>query len=767
MSILSTNQRLIKVGQDYSAGSGIDITNHVISVTGEVGGNTYSAGDNIDIYEQNNQLYISGKDWTNDIENASANAYEQAIAQIPAPQDLSYISAKVDTNTSGIDYLSGVVITALPSDMATTGDISDLAQSISETYQVKGDYLVRSDSANFYPMSGNPSGFLTAHQSLDGYATTSWVNEQGYITGVDLSNYYQKNETSSKQEISAAIASIPMGDEEVNELVRSNSGEWNNVSSKLDESTFQETSGLFLTAIPQEYITESELPNLISAKLDISSFSSVSSNFLVASSLNGYATESFVENVSGDITALIPTDYYPNTNPSGFISGIDLSNYYQKNETSSKQEISAAIANIPQGDPDVNNVVHTNSSTWNDITAYQTNSSNYLTAHQDISNLMPKSESANFYPMTGNPSGFINNVEFEELNLSSFATSSQISDLSGAIDYVSGTISAKHTLSAGSGISFFEDGVNNITRIDCTVTGGAFPISADEAIQYVQTNSSTINDVNTSYQTNSGTFLTAHQDLSDYATTAELALKQDTLTFDYDEQDRISAINNSAIAAGDEFPVSADEAVQYVQTNSANIDETVTEFQTNSSTYMVEPNLEYNSQGYINGYNGSAVATIDQERQWFTHDDTLTHISNSAQYALGVNLPNISADLARMLGVDETVLWSGNLANTGNIVLSEASTGFNKVRLFVTDMDNRGGTNLIDFVPETIINIGYTAPYPDTTASFMLRYSTLSSTDYITYNCYKNGRAVLGANAGFITGSGPVITKVIGIGRKN
>lgn len=36
MSILSTNNKLIKVGQDYSAGSGISIDDHVISVTGGV-----------------------------------------------------------------------------------------------------------------------------------------------------------------------------------------------------------------------------------------------------------------------------------------------------------------------------------------------------------------------------------------------------------------------------------------------------------------------------------------------------------------------------------------------------------------------------------------------------------------------------------------------------------------------------------------------------------------------------------------------------------
>lgn len=48
---------------------------------------------------------------------------------------------------------------------------------------------ISSVSGNYYPMTGNPSGFLTA---------------------VDLSNYYSKNETSSREEISVAIAAIPV-----------------------------------------------------------------------------------------------------------------------------------------------------------------------------------------------------------------------------------------------------------------------------------------------------------------------------------------------------------------------------------------------------------------------------------------------------------------------------------------------------------------------------------------------------------------------------
>ena len=103
MSILSTSSKLIKVGQDYRAGSGISIDDHVISVTGEFG-KTYSAGDNISIYEQGEQLYISSKDWSDDIANASANAYNEATAQIPDPFDPSYLSAQIDNKLNSSDF---------------------------------------------------------------------------------------------------------------------------------------------------------------------------------------------------------------------------------------------------------------------------------------------------------------------------------------------------------------------------------------------------------------------------------------------------------------------------------------------------------------------------------------------------------------------------------------------------------------------------------------------------------------------------------------
>ena len=75
-------------------------------------------------------------------------------------------------------------------------------------YQEKGDYLVEDDitgKLDKEQYANDSATFLTAHQNLDEYATMDWVEEQNYITGVDLTNYYTKSETSGKEEIEAAL----------------------------------------------------------------------------------------------------------------------------------------------------------------------------------------------------------------------------------------------------------------------------------------------------------------------------------------------------------------------------------------------------------------------------------------------------------------------------------------------------------------------------------------------------------------------------------
>ena len=129
----------------------------------------------------------------------------------------------------------------------------------------------------------------------------------------------------------------------------------------------------------------------------------------------------------------------------------------------------------------------------------------------------------------------------------------------------------------------------------------------------------------------------------------ELAWASALPTYEYDTTNKISAINGSALAGGSEVP---------------------------SGTMNVS-GLEYNAVNEISAYNGSAIAQYGAEKQWLQHDDTIVHVANSAQYALGVNLSAV----AQLLGVDETVLFEGTSANP---TLSESIDNFKKVDIVYT-----------------------------------------------------------------------------------
>lgn len=119
---------------------------------------------------------------------------------------------------------------------------------------------------------------------------------------------------------------------------------------------------------------------------------------------------------------------------------------------------------------------------------------------------------------------------------------------------------------------------------------------------------------------------------------------------------------------------------------------------------MVESAVGYNAVNEISGYNGSAIAQYGAEKQWLQHDDTIVHVSNSAQYAFGCN---ISA-LQRLMGIDETVLFSGEASTA--ITLSESPLNFNKIRVYtrvgatVGGVQNFGCGSYSEFLPYSDFN---------------------------------------------------------------
>lgn len=370
MSIISSNHRLVKVeGSEYNAGSGIVIEDSTISVDPNLraviddkldtstfssysatiddelqyvsanAGNTYSAGDNIDIYEQDNDLYISAKDWTTDIANASSYAFNEATAQIPPAFDPTYMSGQIDNklNKSDFETYSGSVntqisglsgefqttsslldnkITAVRNDLNTvttnTGYLHTDIQTTSGILSAAIDY-VSANVGDEFPASANEaitayqtnSGtYLTAHQDISNKLdTTAFSTVSGtFLTAhQDLSNYATTSDLNNASGIlSGAIDYISGAAITAHQDLSYISGQ---VDNKLDTTAFSTVSGTFLTAhqiIPsakwEEASTEYEQNSGtyltahqdISNKLDTTAFSTVSGTFLTAVDLTPY-----------------------------------------------------------------------------------------------------------------------------------------------------------------------------------------------------------------------------------------------------------------------------------------------------------------------------------------------------------------------------------------------------------------------------------------------------------------------------------------------
>lgn len=328
------------------------------------------------------------------------------------------VSDKLDT--TAFSTISGNFLTAAPENMATTGDVAELAQTISETYQIKGDYLTTADSSNFYP-SNNPSGF---------------------ITGVDLSNYYKKNETSSKNELDTAFGSKQ--DNLTNEQLSA-------------ISSVSSIKGTILTGDSNIRATSSEDGNNIKWTLELTAQPTVTDT-----TLSGYH-------------GIVATK--DSTVSSQWNVGIEQAYKEQIEAVSSKltQDVADTLYAPISVIEDVG-TLKTASAGWNkvsdklDTTAFSTVSGNFLTAHQDISN---KLDTSAFSTVSA-----------------TFLTAHQ--DISNKLDTTS--------FSNVSGNFLTEDDLNAYaTKIDLENTSGKLLTTAQ-------------------YKTDSATFLTAHQNLDDYAT---------------------------------------------------------------------------------------------------------------------------------------------------------------------------------------------------------------------------------------------------------
>lgn len=202
------------------------------------------------------------------------------------------------SNPSG--YITGVNLSNYATVSNLTGTSGFLQTQISSLTSQTGSYITNSQTGAFYPRS-NPSG---------------------YITGVDLSSY---------QTISSSTGISGFLQSQINAIdltpLRTATGNLNTRVLSIENQTgnfvLKNTTGAFITTG--------------AADARFYPLSSNPSSYLVASDIASLASTGYVTGISGylqsEINILNSTTglLYPRSNPSGYITGVDLSSYALQN----------------------------------------------------------------------------------------------------------------------------------------------------------------------------------------------------------------------------------------------------------------------------------------------------------------------------------------------------------------------------------------------------------------------------------------------------
>lgn len=420
------------------------------------------------------------------------------------------ISSKIDY--SALEYNSQNLITAI-SGSAIASDPVDpnefIPWSASGQFQPSGEYLSASESSNYYPMTGNPSGFITDEECQSSYVAVSSFSSysagvESSITGISsfvsglTGTYIEQSASSMFQPSGNYVSSTDMSayvpfsaiDGESSKVTAINGSAINGheysgvypigvdntadtisidtLGFGIDNVTLTATSdenGVVIGVANNLYQPSGDYAynSSLSSKLDTSAFSSVSGNFLTAVPA-GYATESYVDSgLSGklDVTA---SSQFITALPSNLATTADVAS-----AVSGKLDQSASGEFYPMsGNPSGFLTAHQSLAGYAteqyvdsavsgklDTSAYD--SAQFLLTSQSSSfqpsgQYLSATESSNYYP-SSNPSGFITGVDLSPYQLTADMSAYQPSgNYQTAGNYLSSTDSAEFILTSQSGM---------------------------------------------------------------------------------------------------------------------------------------------------------------------------------------------------------------------------------------------------------------------------------------------------------------------------
>lgn len=279
---------------------------------------------------------------------------------------------------SALEYNASGDISGISGSAIAGGVDSAVVSSIVSSY-VQSSVSGKADQSALEDCCSAMSAIVSA--KLDASASGNFAPSGDYYSATNPSGFITTADITGKLDSTASSLFQPSGDY----------ADASSLSGKLDASA----SGMFQPSGEYAPTGDYALNSSLSSKLDASASSQFypmtgnPSGFLTGVDLTDYATTAYVDSsVSGKLDASAsgqfqPSgEYYPASNPSGFITGVDLSNY-------------ATTAYV---DSSVSGKV--------DQSAFDDCCSSVQSA---LSGKLDASASGEFYP-SGNPSGFISGI---------------------------------------------------------------------------------------------------------------------------------------------------------------------------------------------------------------------------------------------------------------------------------------------------------------------------------------------------------------------
>ena len=186
--------------------------------------------------------------------------------------------------------------------------------AVEQKYQTKDDmsnYLTTSEASTTY----QPIGDYATQSDINDMATQTWVGQQGFYTKASADNdYAPKTITDTVNTLTGASAS------------------WNEVSAKLDSSVASTT-----------YQTKADMEGYLT-KNEASTTYQPTGNYLVANDITGKLDKSIYSNASGKWENASNVVVTNSANWNAKVDQGVLDDYYEKTDTSSKTELSTEFA---------------------------------------------------------------------------------------------------------------------------------------------------------------------------------------------------------------------------------------------------------------------------------------------------------------------------------------------------------------------------------------------------------------------------------------